>query len=327
MNDDGKMRVLVADDDAITRRILQISVTRLGHTAVLAKDGAEAWELFQKDNIDAIVSDWTMPGIDGLELCKRVRGTGGSKYTYFILLTANDEKHHFLSGMQAGADDYLRKPPDPEELEVRLTAAARITTLHRQLSRHSAELERLNRMLFEQGRTDPLTGIGNRLRMQEDLAQQWSRAQRYDQPFCVALCDVDHFKMYNDSCGHQAGDNVLSMVARTLSTSLRGGDAVYRYGGEEFLVVLPEPAAGTAVIAMNRLREAVEQLGIENPAVLRKLSMSIGIARSVSESSVDDLIKHADIALYVAKSRGRNCVVSYDDVPQLEAEALALAKR
>ncbi len=328
MSDDGKMRVLVADDDAVTRRILQVSVNRLGHTCLLAKDGNEAWEIVQRETVDAVVSDWTMPGLDGLELCRRVRGSSStSAYTYFILLTANNEKHHFLAGMQAGADDYLRKPPDPDELQVRLKAASRITQLHRQLSKQNAELERLNGALFEQGRTDPLTRIGNRLRMQEDLAQHWARAQRYATPFCVALCDVDHFKMYNDSCGHQAGDEVLHAVAHTLSSCSRGGDAVYRYGGEEFLVMLPQPELSTATLAMNRLREAVEKLAIANPAVQRSVTISVGLARSMGGTSVDAMIKHADIALYVAKSRGRNRVICYDDVPQLEAEALALAKR
>jgi diguanylate cyclase (GGDEF)-like protein len=231
--------------------------------------------------------------------------------------------------MQAGADDYLRKPPDPDELQVRLTAAARITQLHRQLSRQNTELERLNHALFEQGRTDALTGVGNRLRMQEDLAKLWSRAARYAQPFCIALCDVDHFKLYNDSCGHQAGDRALHAVAHALATTSRGGDAVYRYGGEEFVTVLPLPGLESAVTAMNRLREAVEALAIPNPAFHdeRVVTISVGVAAFDAALTLDEVIKRADVALYVAKSRGRNRVVGFDDVPTLEAQALALAKR
>lgn len=324
-----ELRVLVADDDPVTRRILQLSLQRLGHSHVLAKDGNEAWKLFQEDRIDVVISDWTMPGIDGLELCRRVRQGGTSAYTYFILLTANEDKQHFLAGMQAGADDYLRKPPDPDELQVRMIAATRITALHRQLSQQNAELERLNRALFDQGRTDPLTRVGNRLRMQEDLAQLWNRAKRTPaHGFCVALVDVDHFKLYNDACGHQAGDEVLKSVARTLVTTARAGDAVYRYGGEEFLVMLPEPALDSAMCAMQRLHAAVGELAIAHPGLdAGAVTISVGIARFTDDKSLDQLIKDADVALYVAKSRGRNRVVAYDDIDPQEAQALAFAKR
>jgi diguanylate cyclase (GGDEF)-like protein len=323
------LRVLVVDDDAVTRRILQVSVTRLGHACLLAKDGNEGWQIAEREVVDAIISDWTMPGLDGLELCRRVRAQRTTGYTYFILLTANDARQHFLEGLNAGADDYLRKPPDPEELQVRLAAASRITQLHRQLSRQNTELERLNHALFEQGRTDALTAVGNRLRMQEDLGKLWSRAARHAQAFCVAVCDVDHFKLYNDSCGHQAGDRVLVDIARTLLGAARGGDAVYRYGGEEFVIVLLDVDAASAITAMNRLRGAVEALGIANPAVhdTPGVTISVGIAAFEPGLTVDELIKRADVALYVAKSRGRNRVVGFGDVPDLEAQALALAKR
>jgi diguanylate cyclase (GGDEF)-like protein len=320
--------VLVADDDAVTRRILQLSIQKLGHTCVLAKDGTEAWEAYQANEVDAVISDWRMPGMDGPELCRRVREGATSAYTYFILLTANEDKQHFLDGMAAGADDYLRKPPDPDELQVRLAAAVRITTLHRQLSRQNAELERLNNALFEQGRTDPLTRVGNRLRMQEDLTQLWSRAQRSAaHGFCLALCDVDYFKLYNDSLGHQAGDEVLRRIAGTLITTARSGDAVYRYGGEEFLVVLPERVLENAQRAMNRLHGAVGDLGITHPVGNRTVSISIGISCYRDDKTLDELIKNADIALYVAKARGRNQVVAFDEINPLEAQALGMAKR
>jgi diguanylate cyclase (GGDEF)-like protein len=231
--------------------------------------------------------------------------------------------------MQAGADDYLRKPPDPDELQVRMISATRITALHRQLSQQNAELERLNRALFEQGRTDALTRVGNRLRMQEDLGQLWNRAKRSPaQAFCIALVDIDYFKLYNDTCGHQAGDEVLRSIARTLVAKARAGDAVYRYGGEEFLVMLPELELKNADKAMQRLHLAICELAIVHPgANCTTVTISVGIAQFANEKSLDQLIKEADVALYVAKSRGRNCVVSYDEIDPLEAQALAFAKR
>lgn len=324
-----RLRVLIADDDLVTRRILQVSVQRLGHDCVLAEDGERAWQLYTSQPVDVVISDWTMPGLDGLELCRRVRQLGKAAYTYFVLLTANEHKHQFLAGMEAGADDYLRKPPDPDELKVRMITAARITALHQQLSKQNAELERLNSALFDQGRTDPLTGIGNRLRMQEDLSQLWSRANRHPAHwFCIALCDVDHFKRYNDTAGHQAGDDVLATVARTLVSSTRGGDSVYRYGGEEFLVMLPEPMAASAVIGMNRLREAVKGLALPHPGLLAPavVTISVGVAACAAGKSLDQVIHESDIALYVAK-RTRDCVASFEDIPPLEAQALAHAKR
>lgn len=339
-----KLRVLVADDDAVTRRILQIALTRLGHECVFARDGIEALEIYRSREIDVVISDWTMPGMDGVDLCKHIRsgqepermyddtGRSGGRtaYTYFLLLTTNQDKPHFLIGMQAGADDFLRKPPDPDDLDVRLITAARITALHRQLSNQNAELERLNRELFEQGRTDAVTRVGNRLRMQEDLVQLWNRARRYpNSTFCIALGDIDHFKMYNDKAGHQAGDGVLRAVARTLTTSARSGDAIYRYGGEEFLLVLPEQQLAGAVTGMNRLREAIKALAIPHPALLEGnvVTLSCGVASYTPEKTVDEMIKEADVALYVAKSRGRDRVISFDEIPPLEAQALAMAKR
>ncbi len=323
-----KLRVLVADDDLITRRILQLSLQRLGHDCILAKDGTEALAMFEADQVDVVISDWTMPGVDGLELCRLVRQGGTSAYTYFILLTANEDKHHFLVGMQAGADDYLRKPPDPDELQVRMISATRITALHRQLSHQNAELERLNRALFDQGRTDALTRVGNRLRMQEDLAQLWNRAKRAPaHGFCVALVDIDHFKLYNDACGHQAGDDVLRSVGSTLVGKMRAGDAVYRYGGEEFLVMLPELTLEGATTAMQRLQSAIAELAVAHPAIGGHVTISIGIAQFSNDKSLDQLIRDADVALYIAKARGRNRVVSHDQINPLEAEALSFAKR
>src|SRR5439155_15266341 len=238
------------------------AVRRLGHECVVAMDGTQAWSLFQSKGADIVISDWMMPGHDGIELCNRVRQHHGASYTYFILLTALGDKQHFMAGMQAGADDYLTKPLDRDELQVRLIAASRVTSLHLQLADKNAELERLNLALIESARTDPLTQLGNRLRLREDLEALQARVERYDHSYCAALCDLDSFKSYNDHYGHLAGDDALRAVASAISEHSRSGDGTYRFGGEEFLIILAEQSLETATVAVERVRRAVEELAI-----------------------------------------------------------------
>ncbi len=303
------MKILIAEDDAVSRTILRRAVEKLGHECLAAADGEEAWGLYKENpDVDVIISDWMMPGVDGLELCRRVRGDGREGYTYFIFLTALGDREHLLQGLEAGADDYLSKPLDRDELGMRLTSARRVTELHRRLAFQNGELEKLNRMLFEQSRQDPLTSLGNRLRLREDLQVLQSRKERYGHRYAVVLLDVDFFKAYNDRYGHLAGDEVLRRVAATISSSLRAGDGAYRYGGEEFLMVLPEQDAEAAAAMTDRLRRAVEGLGIPHadgtPSGV--VTISAGVAVSDDAEDTDGLLKATDEALYAAKSEGRN---------------------
>jgi two-component system chemotaxis response regulator CheY len=305
------LKILIAEDDAVSRTILRRAVEKLGHECQAAADGEEAWALYKENpDLDVIISDWMMPGVDGLELCRRVRGDNRDGYTYFIFLTALGDREHLLQGLEAGADDYLSKPLDRDELGMRLTSALRVTELHRRLAFQNGELEKLNRMLFEQSRQDPLTSLSNRLRLREDLQVLQSRTERYGHNYAVVLCDVDFFKAYNDRYGHIAGDDVLRQVAATISSGLRTGDTAYRYGGEEFLVVLPEQDAEAAVAITDRLRQAVEDLGLPHadggPGGV--LTISAGVAVSAGAGDTDGLLKAADEALYAAKSGGRNRV-------------------
>jgi diguanylate cyclase (GGDEF)-like protein len=312
----GSLRVLIADDEIISRRILQRAVEQCGHECQVAADGEEAWEQFQRSEVDVIISDWLMPGLDGLELCQRVRQHADASYTYFILLTALDDKEHLLEGMQAGADDYLGKPFDPEELQARLLAGGRVIGLHRQLAQKNAELAELNLALAETARTDPLTGLANRLRLGEDLKVIHSQAQRYEQVYALALCDVDHFKAYNDRYGHPAGDEALRAVGRTIAAQCRVSDRAYRYGGEEFLLVLPGQSRVGAAIALNRIREAVQALGIPHadntPPGILTMSAGIAVAAAGTLDTAEALLAEADAALYLAKDAGRNRVVVHD---------------
>lgn len=305
------MKILIAEDDAVSRTILRRAVEKIGHECLAAADGEEAWGLYKENpDLDVIISDWMMPGVDGLELCRRVRGDGRDGYTYFIFLTALGDREHLLQGLEAGADDYLSKPLDRDELGMRLTSALRVTDLHRRLAFQNEELEKLNQMLFEQSRQDPLTSLGNRLRLREDLQVLQSRTERYGHNYAIVLCDVDFFKAYNDRYGHLAGDDVLRRVAATISSGLRTGDAAYRYGGEEFLVVLPEQDAEAATAITDRLRQAVANLGIPHADGTAEgvLTISAGVAVSAGAGDADGLLKAADQALYAAKRDGRNRV-------------------
>ncbi|HEY7063741.1 MAG TPA: diguanylate cyclase [Chloroflexota bacterium] len=309
----GSLRVLIAEDEAVSRRILQRAVDQCGHACQVAVDGRAAWDLFQQSEVDVIISDWMMPGLNGLELCQRVRAHPTAPYTYFILLTALGDKAHFLEGMHAGADDYLAKPFDQEELQARLLAGGRVIGLHRQLAQQNAQLAELNRALGESARTDPLTGLGNRLRLWEDLQSVHGQAERYGHRYAMALCDVDHFKAYNDRYGHPAGDEVLRAVGQTLAAQCRTADRAYRYGGEEFLVLLPGQARDGAAIALNRMRELLAALAIphagNSPPGVVTMSAGIAVMEPGAGQTAEALLANADAALYQAKNDGRNRVV------------------
>lgn len=306
------MRILIADDDALPRLIIQRAVEKFGHECLVAEDGAQAWDIYQNASIDVVISDRVMPGMDGLELCRRIRATPKAGYTYFIFLSALGEREEAFAGLQAGADDYLAKPFDPEDLRARLLVAARITELHRQLAEQQAELKRLNKELFEQGRRDPLTQLGNRLRLMEDLTVIVGQAERYAKRYCAVMCDVDNFKAYNDFYGHLAGDEVLQTVAQTLKHSCRNGDAAYRYGGEEFLLILPEQSEAQAAIAAERFRHNIEALALphraKTPPGVVTISAGVAVLQPSDFKATHRWLKRADDALYCAKQAGRNCV-------------------
>jgi diguanylate cyclase (GGDEF)-like protein len=307
------MRILIAEDDDASRLILEAALTQQGHDCLSTRDGYEAWQAFQGAEIDVVISDRSMTEMDGIELCKRIRATPRAGYSYFIFLTSHNDKRLIADGMNAGADDYLSKPLFSEELAVRLNVAARITDLYRQLAAQQSELEELNRKLFAQARLDPLTQLGSRRKLAEDLELLSARVERYSERYCAVMCDVDFFKLFNDTYGHQAGDHVLQSVARTLANGCRGGDQVYRYGGEEFLLILPAQSLEGGRISAERLRRSVEALEITHAgSPLRKVTISVGLAVFTAGEGKTSAtwLEEADVALYQAKRLGRNRVVA-----------------
>ncbi|MFO0748694.1 MAG: diguanylate cyclase [Myxococcota bacterium] len=307
------MRILVAEDESISRLMAVRAVEQLGYTCVAASDGLDAWEKYLREGADVVISDWMMPRVDGIELCRRIRAREDRRYTYFIILTALSEREYRLTGMRAGADDYLAKPLDREDLMLRLIAAERVTSLHRRLEEQQRELERLNHEFFESGRRDALTGIANRRRMQEDLVVFEEQVRREQRTCCVALFDIDHFKLYNDTYLHLTGDEVLRRVATVLAKQLNAEDAIYRYGGEEFLAIMPGTTLHTAAVQAERMRAAVEACTIphERSSVSSVLTVSCGVAQVPIEGEAPFMaaVRAADQSLLQAKRDGRNRVV------------------
>lgn len=305
------MRILIADDDATSRLLLKAIATKLGHDCLTATDGASAWQILSTRQTDVLLTDWMMPGLSGPELCRQVRGELTEQYVYIVMITGLASAEQVLQGMGAGADDYLIKPVDPFTVQTRLVAAERVTLLHRQVNDFRAQLERANLELLGRSLTDPLTGLGNRRRMEEELDITHARCARDGKAYSIALFDIDHFKLYNDHYGHQIGDQALRDVARLLAGNTRAAEKVYRYGGEEFLLLLPETDLHGAAVAAERLRRAVEDAAIPHsfrptsPAVIT-LSGGVACQSACRTLSPPQLIRLADEALFRAKSAGRN---------------------
>jgi diguanylate cyclase (GGDEF)-like protein len=305
------LRILVADDDSTSRRVAQATVRSLGHECETVSDGIEAWDAFRSSPPDVVLSDLMMPGLNGLELCRKIRAAPSGASTYLVLVTSRGALTQILEGMEAGADDYLLKPLDPDALQARLIAAARVTSLHRQLAQQRTDLEGTNDSLTVIARRDALTGLRNRRALEEDLTLLEARVARYKHRYCMALLDVDHFKAYNDTYGHPAGDHVLQAVTEQFEAQIRGGDALYRYGGEEFLCIFPEQTLMSGTVAVERMRVGVQRLALPHTGSVRgvvTVSAGMAILDSLRRHSAGDVLQEADEALYRAKARGRNRV-------------------
>ena len=291
------MRVLIADDDAVTLRQLSGLLVHLGHEPVAARDGAEAWAAIEAPDAPAlIILDWMMPPPDGVEICRRLRNSGRRPYQYVLLLTARDTVEDVVEGMDAGADDYLRKPFDLRELRVRLRAGERVLSLQDELR--------------AQATTDELTGMPNRRGILERLDHELALVRRDGRAFSVLMIDIDNFKTVNDTYGHAVGDEVLKHVASRMRTQLRGYDDVGRYGGEEFMVVLPACETAGAVSVAERIRADIASASVWTSAGRVAVTVSIGVATAggAQTAHANGLIAAADGALYTAKHKGRNVV-------------------
>lgn len=306
------MRILIADDEPVTRKLLQRILEDLGHEVTAADNGQRALEILARDNIKFVIADWMMPEMDGLALCRVVRSLKDRGYIYFMLLTGRDRKEDTIIGLDAGADDYVVKPFERNELRVRVRAGERILNLERELQEKNECMQGLNQKLEELARTDPLMGIGNRLGFYETIEKVHSLGCRYAYVYGIIMCDIDHFKSYNDTYGHPAGDYVLKRIANSIRTGLRNSDECFRYGGEEIVIVLRDQNLNNTLAVAEKIRQGVEALGIWNKAVEKGIvTISCGVAAYDMEAlhnRWEDILGRADEALYRAKTAGRNRV-------------------
>lgn len=305
------MRALVADDDTASRLLLQRMLTKWGYDVVTASEGEEAWNILTGDNSpDLAILDWMMPGLDGVEVCRRVRALDLSSPPYLILLTSRGDKQDIATGLESGASDYVQKPFDHDELRARLLVGRRFAELNRKLLETQRELQR-------QALTDPLTHIMNRRAILGRLTEELARAPRQGLPLSIGVMDIDHFKLVNDRYGHAGGDSVLQTVVERSLRALRAYDALGRVGGEEFLIVMPGVGAQDASIVLERIRHSIRQTIIELQGVEITVTVSIGGAVNGGETP-EELLHLADEALYRAKGEGRDRVVM---APRKESEA------
>jgi two-component system cell cycle response regulator len=315
------MKVLIVDDDPVSRLVVEAALVSLGHECLSAEGGEAGWKLFSEEQPDVVISDWIMPDLNGLELCRRIRSNEGTGYCSFLVLTSLDDKKSVREGILAGADDYLTKPLKVDELELRLITAARLNALHRHLADQQKRLEALNEELQLTARIDTLTGLGNRLRLNEDLATLFSRMHRYGAGCCVGVLDLDGFKRYNDLYGHLEGDRALKAVAKEIAERIRASDAAYRFGGEEFVCLFPELPLASAGKVLERIRQGIQDLSIPHsgnpPFNVVTISAGVAEARPADRARPERIIDGADQALYRAKANGRNRVEMALSAPEV----------
>jgi two-component system, cell cycle response regulator len=299
-----KKRVLIAEDDPVSRRVLEVFLGKWGYDVVAVADGAQALRVLEaEDSPRLAVLDWMMPGMEGTEVCKRVRQHSDRPYIYILLLTARTQKDDLLKGLEFGADDYLTKPFDSKELCARLEVGQRIVDLQDALIKTREDLR-------FRATHDDLTDIANRAVILDALRREALRQAREGNSFAVILLDLDHFKCVNDTHGHLSGDAVLKEAARRMSTLVRAYDTVGRYGGEEFLIVVPAADAPGALGLAERIRKGMETPPISTPGGEIQITASLGVAVSTVQAPLDSqtLVRLADEALYRAKEQGRNRV-------------------
>jgi len=319
------LTILAVDDDRPTLLVLEHLLRGLGYKVLTAHDGKAALATAVSAKPQIIISDWIMPGLDGIALCKALRQSEEGRQIYFIVLSALEQDDQLVEAFESGVDDYVTKPFTPRVLAARLRAGLRVVRLQEEsqrdnenMRRFAAELAVANRRLQQAALTDSLTGLPNRRYGLERLEQEWAATTRNHRPLACLMVDVDGFKHVNDTYGHDLGDALLRHLAVIMRREVRAEDMVCRMGGEEFLMVLADTSLHTAMTLAERVRQSVAAAAFTSGQVSCRITVSVGVAlREPGMQRVEELIKSADNALYAAKAAGRNRVVG----PRLTAVA------
>jgi two-component system, cell cycle response regulator len=302
------MKILLVEDSKLDKRLISECLEESDLDFVAVENGTDAWRLLRGPEPPTLaLVDWVLPGMDGIELCRKIRTLDANgDYVYTVMLTAKERKQNLLTAMEAGADDYLAKPVDRSELKARILVAKRILGLQRNLRFAATH--------------DYLTQLLNRAEVLSWLERELARTQRNGKPAGVIMADVDHFKAINDALGHPAGDSVLKEVAQRLRSDLRIYDVAGRYGGEEFLLILPDCELHTAVRRADEIRDLVASSAIATPqgTLCVTVSMGVAVTNCAADANVEKVLQQADSALYRAKRAGRNRVEAFSPALQCE---------
>jgi diguanylate cyclase (GGDEF)-like protein len=306
--------ILIVDDHEDNVELLKARLESWGYRTLSATDGEEALQKIDQEPPDLILLDVMMPKIDGIEVARRVKANENLPFIPIIMQTALDATENKVEGLEAGADDYITKPIDFAELKARLTSMLRIKRLQEELEERERQLLEANERLRHMSQTDGLTGLDNRRNLEERIEEMFEHAKRLNEPFSCVMCDLDRFKSVNDTYGHQAGDAVLKQFARILRNEVREIDRAGRFGGEEFMLLLPGTVLDAAVTFAERVRKQIEShtFTFDQTSIQRTASIGVSAWPHPRIKDCDALVRAADDALYVAKETGRNRVVRFD---------------
>lgn len=306
--------ILVVDDHEDNIEVLRVRLEHWGYATTSARSGPEALELVRREAPDLILLDVMMPEVSGIDVAREIKGDKSLPFIPIIMQTALDSTENKVEGLEAGADDYITKPIDFAELRARVRSMLRIKRLQETLEERERELLEVNERLRYMSQTDALTGLDNRRHLNERIEEMFAHAQRLKEPFAVVMCDLDKFKSVNDTYGHQAGDEVLKQFAAILKEAAREIDRVGRYGGEEFMVLLPGATLSAATHFADRVRKRIEGHTFTFPDGTLQRTASFGVSGWPHDlvDDCDSLVRSVDDALYVAKETGRNRVIEFD---------------
>ncbi len=299
-----KKNILVVEDDRDARDLIKIYLKKWNYSVYESSNGHTALEILKTNYIHIAIIDWILPGMSGIELCKKIRDINPNNYIYIIIITGKKTREDVIEALSNGADDYIIKPFNFEELKVRIEAGLRIVKYHE-------NLKSCYEMLYKESLIDSLTKVLNRKAILNRLEVEFERHKRFNDELCVIMGDIDFFKKINDTYGHLAGDEVLRQLGQLFNNSLRKYDCVGRYGGEEFLIILPHTEKEVAIKVANRMRETIKNHNFIYNSLSLDITMSFGIASSLYAETPLELINLADIALYRAKKKGRDKVEIY----------------